>query len=53
MTTEYGIFPQIEVNLLILLCISQEHRLSSKVQFMALDYTLCPNSQSIVYILRA
>ena len=52
MTTEYGIFPQIEVNLLILLCISQEHRLSSKVQFMALDYTLCPNSQSIVYILR-
>ena len=40
MTTEYGIFPQIEVNLLILLCISQEHRLSSKVQFMALDYTL-------------
>ena len=53
MTTEYGIFPQIEVNLLILLCISQEHRLSSKVQFMALDYTLCPNNQSIVYILRA
>ena len=46
-------FPQIEVNLLILLCISREHRLSSKVQFMDLDYTLCPNSQSIVYILRA
>ena len=53
MSSGYGIFPQIEVNLIILLCISQEHRLSSKVQFMALDYTLCPNSQSIVYILRA
>ena len=52
-TTEYDIFPQIVVNLLILLCISQEHSISSKVQFMALDCTLCPNSQSTVYILRA
>ena len=40
MITEYSLCPQ-------------EHRLSSKVQFMALDYTLCRNSQSIVYILRA
>ena len=53
MTTEYDIFPQIVVNLIILLCISQEYSIFSKVQFMTLDYTLCPNSQSTVYILRA
>ena len=53
MTTEYGIFPQIVVNLIILLCISQEYIIFSKMQFMTLDYTLCPNSQSTVYILRA
>ena len=50
MTTEYGIFPQIVVNLLILLCISKEYSIFYKVQFMALDYTLCPNGQSAVYI---
>ena len=53
MFSEYGIFSQIVVNLLILLCISQEYSIFFKMQFMALDYTLCPNSQSTVYILRA
>ena len=53
MTTEYGIFPQIVVNLIILLCISLEYIIFSKMQFMTLDYTLCQNSQSTVYILRA
>ena len=47
MTTEYGIFPQIEVNLLIYVSPAQY----PPVQFMALDYTLCPNSQSIVIFL--
>ena len=65
MSSEYSSCPQSAVYVPRVQFMSQstdDHRvyvlrevssLSSKVQFMALDYTLCPNSQSIVYILRA
>ena len=55
MTTEYDIFPQIVVNLLILLCISQEHSIPPNALYapeysLYLEHSLVP--QRTVYFPR-